>query len=227
MPYRRRQKRSYRPKRRFNRRRRRTFRRKRAPRMSYNKLGTISPDSLFVKLKYTESINKTGVGQTHILSMNSLFDPNTTGVGTQPLGFDQYAALYGHYQVMGCRLKVRAINNSTTVNSLIAMYPSTSLTGSLFAEASEQKYAKQRYLNNSQGGNNMAILSTYSSPKKMIGRVTDSVNYTAVTSANPANQVYWVISTAPVDNVSNNDIFLIINMTFYAKFWKRNQLTTS
>ncbi|AYP28731.1 MAG: putative capsid protein [Circoviridae sp.] len=37
-------------------------------------------------------------------SMNSLFDPNRTGTGHQPYGFDQLAAFYGRYYVTGAKM---------------------------------------------------------------------------------------------------------------------------
>ena len=36
--------------------------------------------------------------------MNSLFDPDQTGTGHQPYYFDQFAALYNRYTVLGSKL---------------------------------------------------------------------------------------------------------------------------
>jgi hypothetical protein len=40
-------------------------------------------------------------------SVNNLFDPNTSGGGHQPMGFDQWAAIYNHYVVVSCDVSVR------------------------------------------------------------------------------------------------------------------------
>lgn len=38
-------------------------------------------------------------GTAQEMRLNSLFDPNATGVGHQPYGYDTYSALYGRYKV--------------------------------------------------------------------------------------------------------------------------------
>jgi len=41
----------------------------------------------------------------YTLRANSLYDPDHSGVGEQPMGFDQLAALYAHYVVLSSRCK--------------------------------------------------------------------------------------------------------------------------
>lgn len=54
-----------------------------------------------------------GVVALHQFRLNSLFDPDLTGVGTQPVGFDQYAALYEKYRVYEASYKVSFYNGQT------------------------------------------------------------------------------------------------------------------
>lgn len=51
--------------------------------------------------------------------LNSVFDPNVTGVGHQPRGHDQWATLYRRYLVHGCKYKIDfyAATDSTTANA--------------------------------------------------------------------------------------------------------------
>lgn len=51
---------------------------------------------------------------TYVFSSNGLFDPNNTGIGHQPRGFDQLMALYDHFTVTSAKIKVRFVNNSTS-----------------------------------------------------------------------------------------------------------------
>lgn len=96
------------PRRRAFRPRRRPMRR--VPRRRYNrKLRNKVPNGAapvarkhVVKLKYTEVIDwsvPTLTTQSQQFRLNSVFDPNVTGVGHQPYGFDQLAALFAHYRV--------------------------------------------------------------------------------------------------------------------------------
>lgn len=65
------------------------------------------------------------------LKLNSAFDPTGTVGASQPLGFDQYAALYKKYCVIRWSVKAEAVNNDNT-NALVfgftPMLEATALT---------------------------------------------------------------------------------------------------
>ncbi len=74
--------------------------------------GTLSavplPPRFRTKLRYSETATFTTgalgvVGTGQLWRLNSLFDPNQTGVGHQPYGFDQLAAMYAKYLVRGAK----------------------------------------------------------------------------------------------------------------------------
>lgn len=50
---------------------------------------------------------------------NSLYDPNYTGTGTQPMYFDQLIAIYDHYTVVSSYIEVTILGRTTTPNQLI------------------------------------------------------------------------------------------------------------
>lgn len=57
----------------------------------------------YVVLKYVDIFSQslaTVAGTNQIMNLNSIFDPDRTGVGHQPYGFDQLAALYNRYRVL-------------------------------------------------------------------------------------------------------------------------------
>ena len=55
------------------------------------------------KMKYSETFALTSLnGYTFGFNLNSIFDPNRTGVGHQPYGHDTLAALYNRYRVIAC-----------------------------------------------------------------------------------------------------------------------------
>lgn len=61
-------------------------------------------------LTYSDSFVLTtpilGVVSEQIFSLNSIYDPDVTNAGHQPLYHDQIAALYNFYLVTGCKLEV-------------------------------------------------------------------------------------------------------------------------
>lgn len=86
-----------------------------------------------VTLKYCDQHNINGAagGLTteYIMRANDCFDPNYSGVGHQPYGFDQWTAVYKSFCVVASRLKVSA-NTTTAANDacLAGVYISKSVT---------------------------------------------------------------------------------------------------
>lgn len=69
------------------------------------------PEKKFCRLRYVETINMTpGTTLPYAFSTNSCFDPNHTGGGHQPYGFDQWAVIYNHYKVYASVMTLRATN---------------------------------------------------------------------------------------------------------------------
>lgn len=73
--------------------------------------GPIAPRTI-VRLKYTEGWQSDGTIMDFRWLINSLYDPNYTGTGHQPLGFDQYATFYARYRVFKTGYILRAVSPS-------------------------------------------------------------------------------------------------------------------
>lgn len=86
-------------------------------------LGIGFPKRMVITHKYQEiqTVTSTaGVLQKYQWSVNSLYDPNTTGGGHQPMYFDQVAALYDHYVVIGSKIRITVIGNVSTTPGFFA-----------------------------------------------------------------------------------------------------------
>jgi len=68
------------------------------------------PISRLVNLHYSEGFQFTSLaaqfGTEQVINLNSLFDPNATGIGHQPYGRDQLALIYGKYKVYAVTVKI-------------------------------------------------------------------------------------------------------------------------
>ncbi len=76
------------------------------------------PDSKWVRLRYatTITLNAPGVGITgHNFRCNSLFDPDETGVGHQPMHWDQVIIPYEKYTVYGSKIRMTQVKSQATV----------------------------------------------------------------------------------------------------------------
>lgn len=115
-----------------------------------NNLKSLNPiaQRYICKMKYAETITTNVLG--HItMSLNSIFDPNTSGVGHQPYGHDQLATLYNRYRVISCSYRIVGNRNSDTLQ--VVALPSNE--GAAFVTAAEYKENPRcRYVTQAPGG---------------------------------------------------------------------------
>lgn len=76
------------------------------------------------KTKYATTIaTSSGIGQ-YIFNLNSLFDPDRTGIGHQPYGYDTLSTMYNRYRVISCSYRVNQSSASTGTPVVIGAMPS-------------------------------------------------------------------------------------------------------
>lgn len=101
-----------------SRRRRRIYKKRRFTRRRKPILSGI-PNSKLVKLRYVEhvTLNSDNFADSiieHRFRANSIFDPNLTAAGHQPMGSDQWAQFYQYYCVIGAKFTARYVPTSAT-----------------------------------------------------------------------------------------------------------------
>lgn len=203
---------------------------RRAGRLSKLKLnrGSMIPDTTLVKLKYVDFISMTNIGGigTYTYRLNSCFDPDFTGSGHQPMGFDQWSAFYGHYQVLASRIRVQVLTGNTNVSGF-AIYPSSNTTAlGTYYESREQPYSRAKWITNS-GSSAHTVLSNYMKVKKLEARTIDSVNFSAPVNANPVTEKFWhlVVQSPSASDISS--LRFDIQIVYYVKFFRRLSLKAS
>lgn len=74
------------------------------------------PSRFITKMKYAEalSISTPGMG-AYKWNLNSVWDPNRTGIGHSAYGYDQLKALYNRYRVISCKYILSAISDSSNI----------------------------------------------------------------------------------------------------------------
>ena len=200
-------------------------------RINYLKLRSITgfPDQMVCKLKYNtviSMVNVSGHG-SYRMNLNSLYDPDDTGSGHQPMGFDQYAAIYQDYEVRASSIYVKPLPIDANV-CRYCVYPSNQSTAVTHVEqAIEQPYSKKGYITTNQTATNARGIRNYMSVKKLEGRNIDSLNYIANTGANPTTLKHWFIVVDSVNLESIADISFEVQITYYCRFLRKRTLSQS
>jgi len=120
MPWRRRQTKG-KPKRRIA---KRAFRKR--PTINVNRALQPVAQRAIVKMKYCETITTDATGN-YQFNLNSVFDPNRTGIGHQPYGHDTFATLYNRYRVISCGYRIQAVQTATGAPIQLAVQPANEI----------------------------------------------------------------------------------------------------
>jgi len=111
---------------------------------SFMKSAFIRPNRLLVKLPYSDfysfSSTSTSVGSFgRTWNTNSLFDPDRTGVGHQPLGHSLYNQLYTKYRVIGMSYSI-TVTNTGSANTFKGGLVTQSTLSNQFGQTSPYIY---------------------------------------------------------------------------------------
>lgn len=175
------------------------------------------------------SVGAVGVfGTEKIFRLNSLYDPDYSGTGHQPYGFDQLAGLYRKYMVNA--IKISIVFDDPDQDSLVVavqLQPSSSsqtLTGSDADAVKERPMAVTRCINNT--GSQIVRVNQYMTMSKIEGISplqwkTQMDQYGALATANPTLTPYIRLAVGNVRSSGSGTIVARTTLTFYTKWWDR------
>lgn len=215
--------------------RKRTTKRRRVAR--FRRMPTVVPDSKIVKHRWVSTIQlDAGISSSarHIYRANSMFDPDLTGVGTQPLGFDQWAVFYDHYTVIGSRLTAKFMPTSSSgfVGAAIVGVILTDNTSVLPTPAAimEQNNSKWKLMG-ATGTQRVTTVAENYSPRKFFGIKDIGDNRAllgAQMNANPPEDAFFsVYTTGIAGGIDPAPVQVVITMEFTVKYTERKTLAAS
>lgn len=200
-----------RKKRRFLRRRRRFRRYRVSPRNS------LFTQSRKVNLKYCETLKIAGavsnVFNRYVFRANSIYDPNYTGAGHQPLGRDIYAELYDQYMVIGSKIIVTATVQDNTPPMMVGIFRTDDFGDPGVGKSTLMEQPNFRYKICSDAMPVRLISHTFS--KRKMFRNTDNTSLTSSMASNPTEQVFYQILTMnQVQDNAQTDIQLDVTIYY-------------
>lgn len=216
----------------------------RAPTIGGTSVGTslLTKTPLFPIRKYVKSqlyyedgiIRTTTVGGTAIytFSANGLFDPNITGTGHQPIGFDQMMALYEHYTVIRSHIKVTFFNSSAEPARVAIYLSPDNITPSRTA-IMENGLIKTRMISGDTGAgtHRQATIELTCDVPKYFGKSYQSIlaetEMSGTIAANPAEQVYFVIAIWNPVGIDDANVGLDVVLSYDSMYWEPKKLASS
>lgn len=185
------------------------------------------------KLPYFEqAISLTGTAgviSQYVFSANGVYDPNVSGTGHQPLGFDTMMQYYEQYTVVSSRITVTGAGNGVQPATFsICLAPDT--TALALPDIVENGLIVMKTIDgrgNTYGsGERIGSLSLACNVANYFGRkskkdLLDDVTLSGTVAANPTEQVYFVIAAWGFSAFTDNSaVNLSAIIEYDVVFWE-------
>lgn len=165
-----------------------------------------------------------------IMSGNSLFDPDVSGAGHQPLGFDEWMAIYGRYRVLGSQCTVNTINNSTTANGNVTSTLVPTISAGAIPNDENAEELPDATEDNAGlvtgSAEDRLVRSMQTTTMVGVPNIRYSPDYSGNVGSSPAQQWYWRIFHASVD-ASTMNCFVNVTIIYTCEFYQKKLLLQS
>lgn len=141
-----------------------------------------------------------------VFTANGLYDPDITGIGHQPAGYDQYMALYDEYLVTKSWIKVSFYNTDTTNTQVVGLgFLDFATTSADFRKYVEQGNFKWASIDTSKSGQAFCTITHELDMRKCSTQdIFNEDNFTGKAGSNPSDTHYWHVVAAAGDLSTNS-----------------------
>ncbi len=200
-------------------------------------MDTASPFPLryLCRLRYAQTkLYTTGAsgvsGTENAFSLNSLYDPDITGVGHQPYGFDQVAALYSNYLVTAVDIQIRAVtpggSNDMCILAALTGSAAVSLSG-INVDAAVEKQGVITKPISASGINRNTVISLNGVRIASTLGLTEAqyraelALYGAAVTASPTTPSVLRVNVASYDGTASETVTIQVVIIYHCEFYNR------
>lgn len=219
------------------RRRRRTYRARRSKFTKTSGSGlnrSVFGDKKLFKTRYVEtqvSIDPglAGFPASVVYNVMSLYDPNFSGTGHQPIGFDQIMPLYQHYTVIGVRARVTLTNMDTSYaqTCILHIQPGGSPITNIpeIIENGRNRYVVLPPLGT--GGSTKTMTMNFSARKFFGRKVLSDDIFRGTATTSPPEGAYLHVTVAPQNANDTTAVRATIHLEFISILTEPKVLASS
>jgi hypothetical protein len=185
----------------------------------------IAPDEMDVLLPFRDTNAFSGASSLLIrrYTPNAAYDVNPIVGSTESYGFDEYAALYAYYRVIGYSYSIQMVNMTTRPATSYVLNTNTdpSLSGTNINLYATNPYCQTRLLGPSPSSTAKHIFRGRHQVAQILGSkvVETDDNFRALTTAIPADLVW--LSFALENNANSIDVEVIVDIKMQVRFYSR------
>jgi len=197
---------------------------------TYVKGSDFMPQSLRTRFNYTQKVNFTSVTtpQTYAFRGNGGFDPDQTGTGSQPIGWDNMNTFYTYNEAYASKIHINVTNRNPGILEYV-LTPTTSAAETvLFETGGTLPKARRGYIGASGTVTANKAFSNYANTKDILGiNVGSGADVRATFTANPGQQWYWVLYINSVDSATALSMTVTFTITYYVILTGRKTVALS
>lgn len=190
------------------------------------------PERLQVALGYvTSGVHSGAVAVDYVWNPNGLFDPDFTAAGHQPLGYDQWTAMYNRYLVHNCHVRVTIVHlNATQGACIVGITAINGQQAALNATQMTQAVEGMRCKWSIVGPNGNSARPTILTMKIPLARMAGATReryladdrYQALVSANPSELIGLHLFAYDATFATNVSVGWQLDLCYEAEFFDRN-----
>lgn len=175
------------------------------------------PDRYCTRLRYCSAITLSSTSGSigkQVWNMNSIFDPDATGTGHQPLWHDTLIGIYNHYSVTKSTLRVRFIATHATMPFIVGLIgDDDGSTSSTYETLMESNHAISDELGPLTSSFSSTVLTASFNCEKNLGiDPFASQTYKTVVGGNPSELYCVTMWCKPHDGLATGTVYAIAEL---------------
>lgn len=171
-----------------------------------------------------------GIMASHLFAWNGLYDPDITGVGHQPIGFDQLVGvMYDHYQVVRARAMVTFSNQETSYQQVVTLstQDTTTVSETLPTPLIENGRCKWAVLGVRDAGDSTKTLRINWDSREFFGSTSSDDQYKGNSSSNPTDIAYLRLTAAPQNAADTTNVRALVVIEYDCLLTSPKQIAQS
>lgn len=179
-----------------------------------------------------------GVVQVYYFTANGVYDPDVSGTGHQPVGFDQAMLFYEQYVVFRSKITVTFVSATAGAFIRCGVFLNPDTSNPTIGQIMENGYMKSTFV----GGASASGAGPGHHLMKQVSLACDSVAYfnsktknlhmmrdvfTGTSAANPSEQVYFGIFSFNAGGANDYTVAYDVELSYDVRFWEPRKVSQS
>ncbi len=174
-----------------------------------------------------------GILDTHYFSANAVYDPDITGTGHQPIGFDQAMLFYEQWVVLSSKITVSFYNNAAAYTR-VGVFLNPDTNNPTIYGVMENGYMRSNVVSGTAIGaeHNQKVVSLscdsvayFNSKTRNEHMMRDT--FTGTAAANCTEQVYYGLFAFCAASATTTEVYADVEISYDVRFWEPRKLASS